>query len=774
MIISIINNTQLLKEDVQRVIRAINRQLSEDFKRYWHRQVEVRLEGWTGEQPSPTTPIDMRGDAVIYLWDQDDVNNALGYHDLTASGVPFGFVFTRLSEQLNEPWSVTFSHEVLEMAMDPEVNLLAQGPHPDPNEGGRIVYHWYELCDAVQGETYEIDGVTVANFVLPLYFTQREEHQNHNDFLGIKLPSFGVAKGGYVGFFDPKTGKHDTWSHPRDRVAAHRLKLKQGYQGISRSDRHLGKERSVIHDKNLVHCDAIVFEIRLQAIQATKSDAFKYAQRLVTKVLGKNWRVWTTPQDPNEFDAIYKGKTAIGFKEAWELAHSLAEDASVVFAEPSMSFPVWGESDDPEAENLALRASSGGENIYPSETDDPKWGLKLCRVPEAWEIIKKANKRPGAGVRIGHPDSGYRHHDEMDSARVLTGIDYDFLDDDEDTADISGNHGLSTASVIMSGQDAQGDRIAGPALHAEIVPLRVTEPRSLWILFLPISIPAPVLLSAGMRRLRDAIDYAVKIGCSVISISLGGPPSYTVWKAVRRATDTGVIVLAAAGNTVGFVVWPARYEGVIAVAGCNIEKKPWSGSCSGKAVDVAAPAEGVWRAYYDKQGCPDVARSEGTSYAVALTAGIAAIWVAFHGHKKLVKKYGADQIYHVFRKLLRKTANTNHKLPSKGFGAGIVDANKLIKEPLPKPTSIRKATTANNGLRPAIREYEIDKLFNINPDNLNDGLAQELLSAYMLGAFDKPARKRTAVKFNPTFGVSHHLGVVLKQQSNISVSDESR
>jgi serine protease len=54
-----------------------------------------------------------------------------------------------------------------------------------------------------------------------------------------------------------------------------------------------------------------------------------------------------------------------------------------------------------------------------------------------------------------------------------------------------------------------------------------------------------------------------------------------VQKAVERATAAGVIVLAAAGNDVGFVVWPARYEAVIAVAACNIEKRPWRGSSRG-------------------------------------------------------------------------------------------------------------------------------------------------------------------------------------------------
>jgi hypothetical protein len=100
MIISIVNHTQLPRQEVQDVLRAVNRQLQEDFRRYWHKNVELRLEGWTGESPSPKSPFDMRGDAVIYLWDDEDVPNALGYHDLNNNGVPFGFVFTALADAL--------------------------------------------------------------------------------------------------------------------------------------------------------------------------------------------------------------------------------------------------------------------------------------------------------------------------------------------------------------------------------------------------------------------------------------------------------------------------------------------------------------------------------------------------------------------------------------------------------------------------------------------------------------------------------------------------
>src|SRR5215471_1139713 len=171
MIISVINHTNgsVSDEDLQKAIRAINRQIHYDFAPYWGLSADLRLEGRSEKKPTEHTLADMRGDAVMYLWDHVDVDDALGYHDRNNRGVPFGVVFTELSKQLGEHWSVTLSHEALELIGDPEINLLVMGPHP--KHPGRDVFHWYEMCDAVQDESYEIDGVQVSNFVLPLYFT---------------------------------------------------------------------------------------------------------------------------------------------------------------------------------------------------------------------------------------------------------------------------------------------------------------------------------------------------------------------------------------------------------------------------------------------------------------------------------------------------------------------------------------------------------------------------------------------------------------------------
>jgi hypothetical protein len=190
----------------------------------------LRLEGNTSDQPDADNPEDMQGEAIIYLWDKSDVPDALGYHDANYRGIPYGFVFVDISTEIGEAWTVTFSHEALELIGDRQARKLVRGPHPEDPQ--RQVYHWHEMCDAVQDETYDIDGVEVSNFVLPLYFTEDAEPGSRNDFLGTKyrmvgsretssLASFGINPGGYIGFFDPVSGEHGTVMGP-DIDDAHR------------------------------------------------------------------------------------------------------------------------------------------------------------------------------------------------------------------------------------------------------------------------------------------------------------------------------------------------------------------------------------------------------------------------------------------------------------------------------------------------------------------------------------------------------------------------
>jgi hypothetical protein len=230
MIVSVINlaTGKLTDESVQAAIRAVNRQIIQDFVPYWGFGAQLRLEGKSNRRRSNATS-DMRGDAVLYLCNEVKNSGVDGYHDKTYRGIPYGVVYLELSDLLDEPWTVTLSHEALELIGDPEANLLVQGP--DPRHPKRTVFHWFEMCDAVQDEQYLLDGIALSNFVLPLYFTASAEHGGRNDFLGTTvrgktLRSFRVNPGGYIGFFDPRTGKDGNYDQPDDARAAARLRFK--------------------------------------------------------------------------------------------------------------------------------------------------------------------------------------------------------------------------------------------------------------------------------------------------------------------------------------------------------------------------------------------------------------------------------------------------------------------------------------------------------------------------------------------------------------------
>ena len=157
------------------------------------------------------------------------------------------------------------------------------------------------------------------------------------------------------------------------------------------------------------------------------------------------------------------------------------------------------------------------------EVDLPfDWSPKFIRAPEAWDLTPAPGGRSrGAGIRVGHPDSGFLDHDELwDPSsgrpnRVLADEGFDFVDDDAFAKDDSGTHGLGTASAIMSADNRGSEprSVTGVAPEAFLIPYRVTKPRG--------PIPAPVLFRGGVRRLRDAIYRAVDSDCHVISISLG-------------------------------------------------------------------------------------------------------------------------------------------------------------------------------------------------------------------------------------------------------------
>ena len=111
----------------------------------------------------------------------------------------------------------------------------------------------------------------------------------------------------------------------------------------------------------------------------------------------------------------------------------------------------------PENAPVVRKASGGRPTDDPATDTEYDWSLRTANVLQAWRLF--GPRLPGAGVQVGHPDTGYTLHPELaDSARLLVSAGYDYDDDDPDPVDDlndgfldNPSHGTGTGSVIVSG-----------------------------------------------------------------------------------------------------------------------------------------------------------------------------------------------------------------------------------------------------------------------------------------------------------------------------------
>jgi len=123
--------------------------------------------------------------------DDADAAGALGYHDLTKNGQPVSKVFVKTTLADGQSVSVTACHELAEMLIDPGAQLWARR-----KDGAMVAY---EMSDAVEEQTYEIDGIAMSNFVHPAYFESWHRAKSVKfDHLGLLTRPFQIAKGGYL------------------------------------------------------------------------------------------------------------------------------------------------------------------------------------------------------------------------------------------------------------------------------------------------------------------------------------------------------------------------------------------------------------------------------------------------------------------------------------------------------------------------------------------------------------------------------------------------
>lgn len=189
----VLASTDFTLSQVKRIATACTIQLLRDVAPEWGQETEgpfpatVEAVASAAEVPAGGIPITLKPTVA---------NPAdAGFHTEETDGRPDGEIATKGVSF--DDLSVTVSHEVVETYKDRNVNGWRKAPD------GRLFSE--ELCDAVEGDWYEItlaDGskVRVSNFVTRAYFDWFPQAGAKFDFMGVLTTGFSVhaENGGYA------------------------------------------------------------------------------------------------------------------------------------------------------------------------------------------------------------------------------------------------------------------------------------------------------------------------------------------------------------------------------------------------------------------------------------------------------------------------------------------------------------------------------------------------------------------------------------------------
>jgi hypothetical protein len=151
---------------------------------------------------------------IVTMLDNSTQAGALGYHAEDNDKVD-GFIFAgpvlqnggvALYDATN-PQNVSvasvLSHEVCEMVGDRFAAFWSDGPGVVASDGQTYTEYALELCDPVEGNSYEItvggQKVSVSNFVFPSWFNAEATAINMPfDYLNLLTKPFSMTTGGYM------------------------------------------------------------------------------------------------------------------------------------------------------------------------------------------------------------------------------------------------------------------------------------------------------------------------------------------------------------------------------------------------------------------------------------------------------------------------------------------------------------------------------------------------------------------------------------------------
>jgi hypothetical protein len=175
-------------DDVSRVAAALQRQATRDFGPIWNVCATVDAFPRLEDVPVGYWPMIVETDI--------DRPGAAGIHE-DKDGQPFALI------AMSDSWSLTASHEMLEMLADPFGKRIIPGRSPKRNQG-RVEF-LVEVCDPCEAEqfAYTVNDILVSDFYTPEYFDPVPSRGARYSYTGALTKPRQVLRGGYLSWHDP-------------------------------------------------------------------------------------------------------------------------------------------------------------------------------------------------------------------------------------------------------------------------------------------------------------------------------------------------------------------------------------------------------------------------------------------------------------------------------------------------------------------------------------------------------------------------------------------
>lgn len=261
--ISVINESTVLTDaEVIPVVATLQQQVSNDFRPVWGIDAELTMIPHGTPAPPATW--------WLVILDDSDQAGALGYHDLTPDGLPMGKIFAASDLKVGTSWSVTASHELLEMLADPNINLTVFVQNATTS--GTLFA--YEVCDACEDDRfgYQINNVMVSDFVYPAWFESFRTQGSTQFDRGNQIQNpLQLLTGGYIGVFSISDGSG--WQQQTAEKTPVNLRHR-GHVGSRRERRSITREQwlTSLPLRKISH-NAQQYQQHLQTIQRRKQAA---------------------------------------------------------------------------------------------------------------------------------------------------------------------------------------------------------------------------------------------------------------------------------------------------------------------------------------------------------------------------------------------------------------------------------------------------------------------------------------------------------------------